>query len=278
MKTRILGVLLLVLTSVALLSGTMTIHADGGGGDTPTPTAPYVPPPFVPTPVTGLGGTTSTSTGPGQVRFIHVSPGTPNLDFYISSMGTPLITNLAYGGATGFLTLPSATYILTVRLTGTAVNSIPLFTHELILAPDSALNVVAIGLMNRQGSRGFLLMFVPANFEPNVGNFARMQYIHASPSYGTVNVAVNGVPTLQDFLYGDGLFTGFDYIPGTYTFTITPSKNDTGIIVLNLPNVALQANTLYTILDFGLADSIHSMVLADPLPVFKPFVPVPVQP
>src|SRR5258708_7936381 len=126
------GVLLLILASLVLLSGTATIHADGA--DTPTPTAPLSPPPF--------SGPGITFGGPGQVRVIHASPGTPNLDVYLSSMAAPIITNLAYGSATGFLTLPSATYIISIRLAGMPVNSAPLFQHTMILSPDSALNVI----------------------------------------------------------------------------------------------------------------------------------------
>src|SRR5258708_3555951 len=120
------GVVLLMFASLVLLSGTATIHADGG--DTPTPTAPILPAPLAPTPFSGPGIIFG---GPGQVRVIHASPGTPNLDVYLSSMAAPIITNLAYGSATGFLTLPSATYIISIRLAGMPVNSAPLFQHTM---------------------------------------------------------------------------------------------------------------------------------------------------
>jgi Domain of unknown function (DUF4397) len=235
MKRQILGVMLLAI--VVLLSGIATTYADG---------ITVVP-------------------DMGQMRVIHASPGTPNLDIYLDGASTPAIWNLAYGTSTGFMPLVSDTHRITIRVAGSPADSTPIFQRSFILSPNSSLNIVAIGLLTRQNSRGFLLLLIPANLSPSMLHYARAQVIHASPSYGTVNVYVNDTWAVQDLFYGDGLFTGIDYIPGAYTFTIKPSKNDTTITVLSLPNMVLQANTLYTIVDYGLADGIHSLVLVNPL-------------
>lgn len=212
----------------------------------------------------------------GRVRIIHASVGTPNLDIYLNRGATPAMSNLAYGSATGFFSLPADTYVITIRATGSPSNSDPIFQRNFTISADSALNMVAVGQLTRQGSRGFLLVLVPANLAPSAVGFARIQVINAAPQYGTIDVYVNNVLESLQLMYGDGWFDGLDVNPGAYTLTALPSTEQPAgkpkPWVINLANWPLSANTSYTVIEYGISDvgsGLHTMILTSPL---KPYV------
>ncbi len=202
---------------------------------------------------------------PGLFRVIHASPGTPNLDIYLNHGAKPIISNLAFGTASPFLSYPPDTYLMTVRTAGSAPNSTPIFEHPIINSADSALNVVAVGLLTATQSRGFLLLSVPANNDPAYGR-TRLQVINASPDAGPINVNANNISVAQGLLYGDGTFVGSDMTPGAYTITVSQSspKSNSTPVVIALPNTSLNANTFYTLLTIGTLNNLHTMLLADP--------------
>ncbi|MEP7287635.1 MAG: DUF4397 domain-containing protein [Chloroflexota bacterium] len=204
----------------------------------------------------------------GFVRVIHVSPGTSNIDIYLDGAKTPSIANLGYGTSTGFIALPSATHIAVIRAAGSLPGADPLLVKSFILSPDSHLNLVAIGLLSRKGSRGFLVLQIPANFSPSDG-LARVQLIHASPDAGPITMSFNGQTALESLLYGDGLFTGIDALAGSYNIAVATTQR-TPPVVINLSNMGLAGNTLYTIVTVGLLKDIHPLILVDPLKIRVP--------
>jgi len=211
---------------------------------------------------------------PGVFRVIHASPGTPNIDIYLNRNARPILSNLAFGTASPFLTYPPDTYLMTVRAAGSAPNSDPIFEHPILLAADSALNVVAVGLLTQTQSRGFLLLSVPANRDPAYGR-TRLQVVNASPDAGPIEVNAGKESIAQGLLYGDGTFVGSDLNPGAYTITVNaPSPNNYAAPTsLTLPNTPLSANTFYTLVIIGTVDKLHTILLSDA--TRQPPTPVP---
>lgn len=239
--------------------------------------------------VSGVAASAQTTPldGTGRIRIIHASPGTPNVDVYLGKSQTPLVTNLAFGANTGFITLPVATYFMTIRQTGAPPETAPIASGTFVNSEGFAGNVVIIGLTSRQGSRGVKFMEVPVNFDPVWGR-ARVQIIHASPDTPRIDLVANNLVVMDGLLYGDGLFTGVSFAPGAYNLsivaspanlagTLTPQPTPTWQpsptprpIFINIPNMPLAGNTLYTVIVIGLRQDIHPLVLTDTIPLPPP--------
>jgi hypothetical protein len=233
---------------------------------------------------------TPEATGVGRIRFINAAPGTPIVDIYLSRSATPLISHLAFGTATGFVTLPVATYAVSLRPAGAPPETTPIATGTFVNSEGAAGNVVIIGLPDRQGSRAVRLMEVPVNFDAVWGR-ARVQVIHASPDTPRIDLVANNFVAMDGLLYGDGLFTGISFAPGTYNFSIvaspanlagtltpqpTPTVQPTPTIqpvFINIPNMPLAGNTLYTLIVIGLRENLHPLVLTDAIPLPPPPTP-----
>ncbi len=84
--------------------------------------------------------------GNAQVRVVHFSADTPAVDVLTQDGATTVVDNLAYPNATGYLTLPAATYDL--KVCANADNSVcPLDPAALTLAAGTAYTVFAIGAL-----------------------------------------------------------------------------------------------------------------------------------
>jgi len=199
--------------------------------------------------------------GPGQVRVINAAPETPAIDVYLDRRPTPFVANLAYGSASRFISVLPQEYVITVRTAGASANVPALFQRNFTISSNSALNIVAVGQVSRQGSRGFLLLLIPANIDSTVG-MARVQLIHAAPETGAIDLLLNNQVTVNALLYGDGLLTGFNVQAGTYNLRIVPTDRSQPVLV-EMPNTALAPNTLYTLILTGTTSNLHPLLLAD---------------
>lgn len=210
----------------------------------------------------------------GRIRLIHASPGTPNVDVYLGRSNRPIATNLAFGASTGFIELPVNTYGVSIRPAGAPPETAPIVTGAFVNSAGFAANIVIVGQWGRTGSRGPLVMEVPVNFDPSYG-WARVQVIHASPDTPQIDLWSNNTIAMDGLLYGDGLFTGISFAPGSYNFAIARSNkiaivSQPSPVYVNLPNTPLAPNTLYTIIAIGMRENIHSLVLVDPIPLPPP--------
>jgi hypothetical protein len=118
------------------------------------------------------------------------------------------------------------------------------------------------------------------NFDPAWG-WARVQVIHASPDTPEIDLLSNNAVAMDGLLYGDGLFTGISFAPGTYNFSVARSNkiaidSQPNPVYINLPNMGLAPNTLYTIIAIGLRENIHALVLTDHIPVPPPPTATPI--
>lgn len=87
---------------------------------------------------------TDPPTGKAKVRFINMSPGSPNIDLFVDK-GATLFTNIAYKTTTEFLVVNSSFYDLNFRATGTTGVK---FTKRIAIDPDRLYTIFALGVWN----------------------------------------------------------------------------------------------------------------------------------
>jgi len=183
----------------------------------------------------------------GRVRIMHASPDTPPVDIFVD--GQKAVTALAFPNNTGYVALPAGGHNVKVFVSPSDGTGTPALQATLEVVAGKDVTVLATGRVG-DGSLA-LTIFEDDNRTPS-GNNAHIRLIHASPDAPPVNVAVAGTDT--------NVFTGVafrnvsPYVPvpaGTYSLDV--KVNATGATVLTIPNLKLDARTVYTAVAVGLA-------------------------
>ncbi|QFG02545.1 DUF4397 domain-containing protein [Tepidiforma bonchosmolovskayae] len=183
----------------------------------------------------------------GRVRIMHASPDTPPVDIFVD--GQKAVTALAFPNNTGYVALPAGGHNVKVFVSPSDGTGTPALQATLDVVAGKDVTVLATGRVG-DGSLA-LTIFEDDNRTPS-GNNAHIRLIHASPDAPPVNVAVAGTDT--------NVFTGVafrnvsPYVPvpaGTYSLDV--KVNATGATVLTIPNLKLDARTVYTAVAVGLA-------------------------
>lgn len=198
----------------------------------------------------------------GRVRIMHASPDTPPVDIFVD--GQKAVTALAFPNATGYVALPAGGHNVKVFVSPSDGRGTPALEANLEIVAGKDITVLATGLVGN-GTLA-LTLFEDDNRTP-AANTAHVRLIHASPDAPPVNVAVAGTDT--------NVFTGVafrnvsPYVPvpaGSYNLEV--KVNATGATVLSIPNVQLQARTVYTVVAVGLAGngSLRAVPLVDAAP------------
>jgi hypothetical protein len=191
--------------------------------------------------VFGLVTTAFAQTGKSRVRVVHASPDAPAVDVLVNDGAA--FTNAPFKGITDYASLDTGTYNIKVVPTGA--------TEPVVIEADLALEakdytVVAVGLLENIEP----LVLIDNNSAPAAGK-AHVRFVHASPDAPAVDIAVKGGPVLFSNVAFKG--TG-DYLPvdaGTYDLEVRLAGTDT--VALDVPGLALQAGTVYTVFAMGLA-------------------------
>jgi hypothetical protein len=76
------------------------------------------------------------------IRLVHLSPNTPAIDLVVGDAA--VLSNIAYGAVSEYATVPSASYVLQLRLTGT--DQVVVYVPNIYLNSGRAYTVFAIGL------------------------------------------------------------------------------------------------------------------------------------
>ncbi len=144
-----------------------------------------------------------TFTDDAMLRVVHASPDAPAVDIYVNDGTEPVITALAYGGASAYLTVPPAAYSVQIRAAGAAASSAPAFEVDaLTLAEGDMVTAVAAGLLGStdEADRFRVLPYFENFDDPGAGN-AAVRIVHASADAPTValDIANDGVPEVTGF-------------------------------------------------------------------------------
>jgi hypothetical protein len=188
------------------------------------------------------------------VRAVHASPDAPAVDIYVEGSSTPIATNVAYGAATGYVTVPAGTYSIQLRPAGADSSTDPIYeTGNVSLGADAVLTAVAAGLLNSADAAD-AFRIIP-QFEgfatPGSGN-AIVRILHAGSDAPTVNldVGADGSNEITDLArFADTGAAGVD-LPGGSPLTIGVVVD--GLTVTTFTTPALSAGTEYFLIATGL--------------------------
>jgi uncharacterized protein (UPF0264 family) len=180
-----------------------------------------------------------------QVRVIHASPDAPAVDVYVDSLRA--VSNLAFGAATSFASVPAGTRNVRVFPAGADPETTnPVIAADLTLAPNGYYSVFAIGTLAQIAPLAAM-----DDLSPTASGQARVRIAHASPDAPAVDVAVQGGPVLFSNLPFGQISSYLDVAAGTYTLEVRVAGTST--VVLTIPNYALEPGKAYTVAAIGLA-------------------------
>lgn len=191
-----------------------------------------------------------------RVRVLHAVPNAPAVDVYAND--NLIVRNLAYKEASPYLPVPSGNYNIKVYPTGETTN--PVIDSKVFVPENSIYTIAAIGELP-----DISLYPIQEPISPNNTGMACVRFIHLSPNAPPVDIKLpDGTVVFSNIPYkGMACYT---CVPsGTYTFRVTPAGTDD--VVLTVPNVRLNANTLYTIYAVGLAGeepALEALLVTEP--------------
>lgn len=152
----------------------------------------------------GSGSATAGTTGApedvAQIRFVHAAAGGPSLDIYVAGAAEPLVTDLAYGAASGYLEVPLADLALEIRAAGASADEPAAYTTgALDIAADAVVTAVAAGILDSadEDTALRLLPLVEAFEAPGAGR-AAVRIVNAGTDAPSVNADVGEGPELVD--------------------------------------------------------------------------------
>lgn len=138
-----------------------------------------------------------------RLRAVHASPDAPAVDVYVNDL--LLLDAAEFGDASGFTTLPAGTYEVDVRPAGAAPDSPPVYTTDVVLAPNEQYTAVATGYAwSADLADAFRITPYAESWGEVDRDEVRVRVIHASPDAPTVALDVDNdgsleVPSLPRF-------------------------------------------------------------------------------
>lgn len=185
--------------------------------------------------------TAPTPSSKANVLVVHASPDAPGVDLLVDN--TVAGSNLTFPNNTGYLSVNAGTRNVKVNVTGTSTTVIQ---ANLNLMENKNYSVFAVN----QVSAIEPLVLEDDLTAPASGK-AHVRFIHLSPNAPAVNI------TLTDgtILFGNVAFKGsINFTPinaGTYNLQVRDAATNQ-TVVLELPNVTVQAGKIYTVFAKGL--------------------------
>jgi len=191
----------------------------------------------------------------GYVRVIHTVPDAPEVDVYANDK--LIISNLAYGNYTDYLSIPEGTYKISLYVAGTK-NS-PVLANMLTVNKNSILTVAAVGTLSDIG----LLAITDANKSRKTEK-AMIRFIHLSPNAPAVDITLpNGTVIFSNVSFKQKT-PYIDVDPMNYTLQVRVAG--TSNVVLTVPNVNLIADKYYSVYAIGLVEEtpeLEALLLLD---------------
>jgi hypothetical protein len=194
-----------------------------------------------------VGALPAAAAGVGYVRLAHLSPDTPAVDVYLSSVNGSMATQkfdaVGYGVVSKYLPLAPGTYAVAMRLPGAAADSPPVLSTQATVVEGKAYTVAGVGKFTDLGLR-----VIPDDLTlPDPGK-AKVRVVQASVKQPLLDVAIaNGAKIAGNVAFA----TTTDYQlvdPGKWTLR------------LSAPSVTAAATTVTAPLKAG---SVYSLIVLD---------------
>ncbi|KMJ59649.1 hypothetical protein AB685_01890 [Bacillus sp. LL01] len=177
-----------------------------------------------------------------KIRFLHASPGTPDLDVIINN--TPVLRDLRYTNSSGYI--ESLQTDMQISINQSRTTGSPLLSGFIQLSPDTAYTLAIAGSRDK-------LQFIVIEDEPSLPQSeSKLRFWHLSPDAPSVDIAVKK---------GDVVFSDISFTELSEYLGLTPMTADLEVklagtkdVVLPLNRVSLKPDLAYTIVAVGLVD------------------------
>jgi hypothetical protein len=195
--------------------------------------------------LSALAAAPASAAGVGYVRLAHLSPDTPAVDVYLSSVGGSMeqqkFPSVAYGVVSKYLPLPPGTYAVSMRAVGADPASAPILTTQATVEEGKAYTVAGVGKHADLGLR-----VIPDDLGLPGDGKAKVRVIQASIKQPVLDVTCAGKTIGDDVQFASTT----DYR------TVGPGK---WTIKLNAPGAGTTA-TVSAPLNAG---SVYSLIVLD---------------
>jgi len=152
----------------------------------------------------------------GYVRLAHLSPDTPDVDVYLSTVGgtgaPQVFPGVGYGVVSKYLPLPTGTYAVSMRLAGAPATDPPVLTTNVTVADGKAYSVAGVGKHADLG-----LKVIDDDLSPPPSGKAKVRVVQASVRAPVLNLSIAGGASIASNV---SFATTTDYLqvqPGRWT-------------------------------------------------------------
>ncbi|MBL9147203.1 MAG: DUF4397 domain-containing protein [Phycisphaerae bacterium] len=179
---------------------------------------------------------------PAEVRVIHASPDAPNVDIRVN--GAVAIPDLAFTEATDYVSLPEGDYDVEVVPAGLQAPVV----IDATLALDAGVDYTVLAINTLASIEPLVLV----DDRTLPGSGSRVRFVHGSPDAPAVDIAIadNGPVIIPNTSFGEAA-EPITVPAGIYDLEVRVAGTDT--VVLPLPEIPLQVNTVYTVVATGFA-------------------------
>jgi hypothetical protein len=149
----------------------------------------------------------------GYVRLAHLSPDTPDVDVYLSTVGggTPKVFHgVGYGTVSSYLPVPPGTYAVAMRASGAPATDPPVLTTDVTVVAGKAYLVAGVGNHANLG-----LKVIDDDLSPPPAGKAKVRVLQASVRAPVLDLAIQGGPTIA---------TGVAFATTTDYYTVDPGR------------------------------------------------------
>jgi hypothetical protein len=195
----------------------------------------------------GLGLSTfaagpASAAGVGYVRLAHLSPDTPAVDVYLSSVNGTIeqqkFPSVAYGVVSKYLPLPPGTYAVSMRAVGAEPTSAPILTTQATVEEGKAYTVAGVGKHADLGLR-----VIPDDLGLPSDGKAKVRIIQASVKQPVLDVTCAGKPIGDDVQFAST--TDYRTVdPGKWTIKLSAPGAPTTATV----SAPLNAGSVYSLI------------------------------
>jgi len=182
------------------------------------------------------------------IRLLHASPNAPTVDVYTND--NLVARNLSYKEFTEYFPVPASSYHINAFPTGQKSN--PILATNVSVPAGSILTIAGVGTVPNMS-----VLPVSDRLMSIVPGKTYIKFVHLSPNTQAVDVTLpTGTKLFSDIEFKE--VTNYLAVqPGQYTFQARPTGTST--VVLNVPNINIKPDRLYTIYFVGLSGSVPSL-------------------
>jgi hypothetical protein len=164
-----------------------------------------------------IGATPAAAADPvGYVRLAHLSPDTPNVDVYLSTVGgsgaPQVFPGVGYGVVSKYLSVPTGTYAVAMRGAGAPATDPPVLTTNVTVADGKAYMVAGVGKHADLG-----LKVIEDDLTPPPSGKAKVRVVQASLKAPALDLSIAGGPMIAGNVPFASTTDYFQVQPGRWT-------------------------------------------------------------